>query len=217
MSVQELCRAAQRAARELAGLPRERKDAALDAVAEALERRSAEILRENDDDVRLARANRLAGPLIDRLLLDEDRVGDMVASVRAVAALPDPVGQVVDGWRLANGVDVRKVRVPLGVVAVVYEARPNVTVDAAALCLKTGQRRHPARGQRGQALQPHPRRGRPGRRPRGGPAEGGRRLPRRRPRRAGRAGARSGTPSTSSSHAAGRSSRPTCWSTARSR
>ena len=138
MSVEDVCRAAQRASRELAALPRERKDAALEAVAEALERRSDEILRENDDDIRQARANRLAGVLIDRLLLDEDRVRDMVASVHAVAALPDPVGQVVAGWRLANGIDLRKVRAPLGVVAVVYEARPNVTVDAAALCLKTG-------------------------------------------------------------------------------
>jgi len=138
VSVSEVCRAAQRASRELAALPRERKDAALDAVAEALGRRSGEILRENDEDVRLARASRLADALIDRLLLDEDRVRDMVASVRAVAALPDPVGQVVAGWKLANGVDLRKVRVPLGVVAIVYEARPNVTVDAAALCLKTG-------------------------------------------------------------------------------
>ena len=138
MSVQEVCRAAQRASRELAALSRGRKDAALEAIAEALERRSEEILRENDEDVRLARANRLADALIDRLLLDEDRVRDMGASVQAIAALPDPVGRVVDGWRLANGVDLRKVRAPLGVVAVVYEARPNVTVDAAALCLKTG-------------------------------------------------------------------------------
>jgi len=138
VSVQEVCRAAQRASRELAALSRGRKDAALEAIAEALERRSGEILRENDEDVRLARANRLADALIDRLLLDEDRVRDMGASVQAIAALPDPVGRVVDGWRLANGVDLRKVRAPLGVVAVVYEARPNVTVDAAALCLKTG-------------------------------------------------------------------------------
>ncbi len=138
MTVAEVCRAAQRASRELASLPRERKDAALEAVADALTRRADEILRENDEDVRLARAERLADALIDRLLLDEDRVRDMVASVRAVAALPDPVGQVVAGWRLANGIDLRKVRVPLGVVAVVYEARPNVTVDAAALCVKTG-------------------------------------------------------------------------------
>jgi glutamate-5-semialdehyde dehydrogenase len=138
VSVADVCRAAQRAARELAALPRERKDAALDAVAEALERRAAEVLVENAEDLRLARAARLADALVDRLLLDEDRVRDMVASVRAIMALPDPVGQVVAGWKLANGIDLRRVRVPLGVVAIVYEARPNVTVDAAALCIKTG-------------------------------------------------------------------------------
>jgi glutamate-5-semialdehyde dehydrogenase len=138
VKVEDLCVAAQRAARELAALPRERKDAALHDVADALERRAAEILTENEEDLRLAREQRQPDALIDRLLLDEDRLADMVASVRAVAALPDPVGRVIDGWRLANGLELRKVRAPLGVVAVVYEARPNVTVDAAALCLKTG-------------------------------------------------------------------------------
>jgi glutamate-5-semialdehyde dehydrogenase len=138
VSVQHICAAAQRASRLLAGLPRARKDEALGNVAEALARRSAEILAENAEDLRLARENRLADALVDRLLLDEDRLRDVAVSVRAVAALPDPVGQVVDGWRLHNGVELRKVRVPLGVVAVIYEARPNVTVDAACLCLKTG-------------------------------------------------------------------------------
>jgi glutamate-5-semialdehyde dehydrogenase len=138
VKVDELCTAARRAARELAALPRERKDAALHGVAEALERRAAEILRENQEDLRLARAQRQPDALIDRLLLDEDRLADMVAAVRAVAALPDPVGRIDDGWRLPNGLELRKVREPLGVVAVIYEARPNVTVDAAALCLKTG-------------------------------------------------------------------------------
>jgi glutamate-5-semialdehyde dehydrogenase len=108
------------------------------AVAEALDRRSAEILTENREDVRLARENRLPDAMVDRLLLDEDRLKDVSASVRALAAFPDPIGQIVDGWRLENGLELRKVRVPLGVVAVVYEARPNVTVDAACLCLKTG-------------------------------------------------------------------------------
>ena len=107
-------------------------------MADALRRRSAEILAENDEDVRLARENRLADALVDRLLLDEDRLRDVEAAVRDVAALPDPVGQLVDGWRLDNGVELRKVRVPLGLIAVIYEARPNVTVDAAALCLKSG-------------------------------------------------------------------------------
>ncbi len=138
MSVQQTCAAAQRAARVLAGLPRERKDEALVNVADALARRGAEILAENAEDVRLARESRLPNALVDRLLLDEDRLGDVATSVRALAALPDPIGQLVDGWRLENGIELRKVRVPLGVVAVIYEARPNVTVDAACLCLKTG-------------------------------------------------------------------------------
>ena len=107
-------------------------------VADALARRAGEILTDNAEDVRLARENRLPDALVDRLLLDEDRLRDVAKSVHAVAALPDPVGQLVDGWRLENGIELRKVRVPLGVVAVIYEARPNVTVDAACLCLKTG-------------------------------------------------------------------------------
>jgi glutamate-5-semialdehyde dehydrogenase len=138
VSVQQICAAAQRASRVLAGLPRARKDEALANVVDALARRAAEILAENAEDLRLARENRLPDALIDRLLLDEDRLLDVAASVSALAALPDPVGQLVDGWRLDNGVELRKVRVPLGVVAVIYEARPNVTVDAACLCLKTG-------------------------------------------------------------------------------
>ncbi len=138
MKVEQLCVAARNASRVLATLPRARKDEALMAVAEALDRRSAEILAENREDVRLARENRLPDAMVDRLLLDEDRLKDISASVRALAAFPDPIGQIVDGWRLENGLELRKVRVPLGVVAVVYEARPNVTVDAACLCLKTG-------------------------------------------------------------------------------
>ena len=138
MNVQQMCAAAQRASRVLAGLPRVRKDEALGNIIDALARRAAEILAENAEDVRLGRENRLPDALVDRLLLDEDRLRDMAASVRALAALPDPVGQLVDGWRLKNGVELRKVRVPLGVVAVVYEARPNVTIDAACLCLKAG-------------------------------------------------------------------------------
>jgi glutamate-5-semialdehyde dehydrogenase len=138
VKVEQTCAAAQRASRVLATLSPARKDEALNAVAEALERRAAEILTENAEDVRLARENRLPDAMVDRLLLDDDRLRDAVTSVRAVAALPDPIGQIVDGWRLENGVDLRKVRVPLGVVAVVFEARPNVTVEAASLCIKTG-------------------------------------------------------------------------------
>jgi glutamate-5-semialdehyde dehydrogenase len=138
VSIEDVCRAAHAAAAELALLTRERKDDALDHVAEALERRFDEILRDNADDLTEARSSRLPEPMIDRLLLDEARLRDIIASVRRVQALPDPVGEVVRGWRLPNGLVVRQERVPLGVVAVVYESRPNVTVDAAALCLKTG-------------------------------------------------------------------------------
>lgn len=138
MTVEKLCRGAKAASRDLAALPRARKDEALQHVAEALVRRADEILHENAEDFDLARRNHLAEALVDRLLLDGDRLDEIVRSVREVIALPDPVGEVESGWRLPNGLDLQRVRVPLGVVAIVYEARPNVTVDAAALCLKTG-------------------------------------------------------------------------------
>jgi glutamate-5-semialdehyde dehydrogenase len=137
-SVAEICAAAQRASRELATLGSGVKDAALHSIADALERRTPEILEANARDLEAGRENGLSAALLDRLALDADRVAGMADGVRKIAALPDPVGEVIDGFRLPNGLDVRKVRVPLGVVAVVYEARPNVTIDAAALCLKSG-------------------------------------------------------------------------------
>ncbi|HEX6743416.1 MAG TPA: glutamate-5-semialdehyde dehydrogenase [Solirubrobacteraceae bacterium] len=137
-SVADLCLAARDASRALAALPTGTKDAALHAIADALEARTAEILEANARDMEAGRANGLDAALLDRLALDEGRVKAMADGVRAIAALPDPVGEVIDGQRLPNGLDVAKVRVPLGVVAVVYEARPNVTIDAAALCLKSG-------------------------------------------------------------------------------
>jgi glutamate-5-semialdehyde dehydrogenase len=137
-TVAELCLAARDASRSLAALPTGTKDAALQAIADALEARTAEILEANARDMEAGRANGLDAALLDRLALDEGRIKAMADGVRAIAALPDPVGEVIDGQRLRNGLDVAKVRVPLGVVAVVYEARPNVTIDAAALCLKSG-------------------------------------------------------------------------------
>ena len=137
-TVAELCLAARDASRSLAALPTGTKDAALGAIADALEARTAEILEANARDMEAGRASGLDAALLDRLALDEGRVKAMADGVRAIAALPDPVGEVIDGQRLPNGLDVAKVRVPLGVVAVVYEARPNVTIDAAALCLKSG-------------------------------------------------------------------------------
>ena len=137
-SVTDLCRAAKAAARELATLGSATKDRALLAVADALEARTPEILEANERDLALGRDSGLAGALMDRLALDASRVAAMARGVREIVALPDPVGEVIDGSRFANGLEMRKVRVPLGVVAVVYEARPNVTIDAAALCLKSG-------------------------------------------------------------------------------
>jgi len=137
-TVAEQSRAAKAAARALAQLPSAVKDRALRAVADALQDRTPEILEANARDLEAGRAAGLSGALMDRLALDEHRVAAMAAGVRAIAALPDPVGEVVDGARFANGLAMRKVRVPLGVIAVVYEARPNVTIDAAALCLKSG-------------------------------------------------------------------------------
>src|SRR5215210_4601103 len=137
-SVAELCRLARDASRTLATLDSDTKNAALHAIADALEARTPEILDANARDMEAGRENGLSSALLDRLALDEARVAGIAAGVRSIAALPDPVGEVIDGFRLPNGLDVRKVRVPLGVIAVVYEARPNVTIDAAALCLKSG-------------------------------------------------------------------------------
>ena len=137
-SVAETCAAAKRAARVLASLPSGVKDAALEAIASELIERTPEILEANARDLEAGREAGLTDALMDRLALDAGRVAAVARQVRDIVALPDPVGEVIDGFRLANGLDVRKVRVPLGVVAVVYEARPNVTIDAAALCLKSG-------------------------------------------------------------------------------
>src|ERR687897_3614232 len=137
-SVTELCRAAKAAARGLAALDSGTKDRALLAVADALEARVPEILEANARDLEAGRESGLSAALMDRLALDPGRICAIARGVREIVALPDPVGEGIGGSRLANGLQVRKVRVPLGVVAVVYEARPHVTIDAAALCLKSG-------------------------------------------------------------------------------
>jgi glutamate-5-semialdehyde dehydrogenase len=137
-SVADVCRAAKRAARILARTDTAAKDAALEAIAAALQARMDEILTANERDMDAAREAEIGDALLDRLRLDEARITGIAHSVGEIAALADPVGEVIEGRRLPNGLDVRKVRVPLGVVAVVYEARPNVTIDAAALCLKSG-------------------------------------------------------------------------------
>ncbi|MGW2865322.1 glutamate-5-semialdehyde dehydrogenase [Streptomyces sp. NPDC001205] len=129
---------ARAAAAEIAPLPRAAKDEALLAIADALEARTAEIVEANAVDVAKARETGTSETVIDRLTLTPDRIRAIASDVRDVAALPDPVGEVVRGSTLPNGIDLRQIRVPLGVVGIIYEARPNVTVDAAALCLKSG-------------------------------------------------------------------------------
>ncbi len=137
-SVSEVCAGAKRASRVLGTVGSDVKNAALQAIADALQARTPEILQANGCDLQAGRENELSPALLDRLALDEQRIAGIARGARKIAALADPVGEVIDGFRLPNGLDVRKVRVPLGVVAVVYEARPNVTIDAAALCLKSG-------------------------------------------------------------------------------
>jgi glutamate-5-semialdehyde dehydrogenase len=133
ISVAETCAAAKRASRALATMPSGVKDAALEAIAGGIEQRADEILEANARDLEAARQGDYSDAFLDKLRLDQRRIAAMAAGVRTIITLPDPVGEVIEGRRLPNGLDVRKVRVPLGVVAVVYEARPNVTIDATAL------------------------------------------------------------------------------------
>jgi len=114
------------------------KNAALEEIAEHIEVHREEIIQENKKDVEAAESRGASSSLIDRLLLNEKRVKEMVEGLRQIASLPDPVGEIVEGWRTRNGLEIRKVRVPLGVIGVIYEARPNVTVDITGLALKAG-------------------------------------------------------------------------------
>jgi len=136
--VLDAARRARIAAADLAVRPRADKDAALHAMAAALESRSAEILAANASDVTRAEQADTPEAIVDRLRLTEKRMAGMADGLRQVAGLPDPVGEVVRGYTLPNGLEVSQRRVPLGVVGIIYEARPNVTADAAGLCLKSG-------------------------------------------------------------------------------
>ena len=131
-------RQAKTAARQLAVLSSNVKNQALLAMAEALATGKKEILRANAVDVAEGQKKGLSAALVDRLQLTEARIHAMAEGLRQVASLPDPVGEVLSGVKRPNGLDIQKIRVPLGVIAMIYEARPNVTVDAAGLCLKTG-------------------------------------------------------------------------------
>ncbi|GAA6178790.1 glutamate-5-semialdehyde dehydrogenase [Shimia sp. NS0008-38b] len=129
---------AKAASAELAFAPPEAKRAALEAAADAVWARRAEIIEANKKDLEFGRNKGLSDAMMDRLMLDEDRIDGMVTGLRTVAAQDDPVGEVLTEWDMPSGLNIRRVRTPLGVVGVIYESRPNVTADAGALCLKSG-------------------------------------------------------------------------------
>lgn len=137
-AVRQVAQQARAAAVALRALTRNDKDAALVAMADALDAATGQIVAANAEDVARAREAGTSEAIVDRLTLTPDRIGAIAAALRDVAGLPDPVGEVVRGYTLPNGLQVRQIRVPLGVVGMIYEARPNVTVDAAGLCLKSG-------------------------------------------------------------------------------
>ena len=136
--VRELCIQAREAARLLATLPTTRLDEMLDEIAAQLEKEAPAIFTANAKDIAAAEKAGLAKALIDRLRINEKTLATMVMGVRQVRALPQPLGQKITEWERPNGIKISKIRVPIGVIAIIYESRPNVTIDAAVLCLKTG-------------------------------------------------------------------------------
>ena len=136
--VVELCQKARQAARKIAVAPTDNKNQALLDMAKALENNKAQIQAENAKDVEAGKAAGLTAAMIDRLTLSDAVIASMAQGLREVAALPDPVGEVVGMWRRPNGLQVGRQRIPLGVIGFIYESRPNVTIDSAALCLKSG-------------------------------------------------------------------------------
>ena len=136
--VERICKAAHNAQYALAGASAERKNAMLRAVASAIRGASAELIEINKKDVEAAKASGMSYAMTDRLTLTPERIEVMAEGVAQVAELPDPVGEVTADWTVPSGLHIKKVRVPLGVIGVIYESRPNVTADVAALCLKSG-------------------------------------------------------------------------------
>lgn len=137
-TVIEIARAARDAARMLATLPGEQKNDAIRAAAQKLRDQTAVILAANARDLAAAKEKNLAAPLVDRLVLDEGRIAAVAAGLDAIADLPDPVGSTIAEWSRPNGLTISRVRVPIGVIGIIYESRPNVTADTGALCLKSG-------------------------------------------------------------------------------
>src|SRR5687768_10971188 len=142
MDVRKLVEGKARAAREAAHLlalaPTKVKNDALVQMARGVEEKTSALLDANRADLERSRAKGLTRAFLDRLTLTESRIEEMANGLRQIAALPDPVGDVVESWRRPNGIDISRVRVPLGVIGFIYESRPNVTADAAGLCVKSG-------------------------------------------------------------------------------
>jgi glutamate-5-semialdehyde dehydrogenase len=138
LEVKQICQGARRAAQLLATLPTAKLDEMLDEIAAFLEGSSEELFAENAKDIAAAEEAGLHASLVDRLRITEKTLASMVKGVRQVRALPQPLGQKMTSWTRPNGIEISKVRVPIGVIAIIYESRPNVTIDAAVLCLKTG-------------------------------------------------------------------------------
>ena len=134
----EIGRAAKAAAAELARSPTAARDAALNDAAKELRKSAATILRANEQDFAAAKERGLSGALLDRLALNDSRIEAMARGLEDIASLPDPVGEIIGEWQRPNGLKIQRVRVPLGVIGIIYESRPNVTADAGGLCLKSG-------------------------------------------------------------------------------
>jgi glutamate-5-semialdehyde dehydrogenase len=136
--MEEMGKKAKAAFLKLAATPTETKNRALKAMADSLEQQSEKIIAENAKDMQKAQADGLAAAMLDRLKLDEKRISSMAKGIRDVAALADPVGEIIKDFKRPNGLHIQKVRVPLGVIGIIYESRPNVTADSASLCVKAG-------------------------------------------------------------------------------
>jgi glutamate-5-semialdehyde dehydrogenase len=137
-SIQQMGRQARAAAYRLAQLSSDEKNAILRAMASSIRANAATLMQANDKDLAAGVEKGLSAAMLDRLRLDEARIEAMAAGIDQVATLPDPVGQVMDAWERPNGIRIEQVRVPIGTIGIIYESRPNVTADAAALCFKTG-------------------------------------------------------------------------------
>lgn len=137
-TIVEMAQAARTASREMARCPSDKKNAALLSIAQGLEAEAAAIQSENQKDLELAREKGLPEAMVERLTVKDATIASMAQGLREVAALEDPVGAIVKTWRRPNGLEVSRMRIPLGVIGIIYESRPNVTIDAAGLCFKAG-------------------------------------------------------------------------------